>query len=99
MLHPANGSASQAERDYHWDAEADSGHFAVAYPDGLNASWGAGGGCCGASGLDHVDDVAVIAAMVATIERENPIDPDQVYAAGISQGGVLAYALASAQSS
>src|SRR5262249_52755984 len=94
MLHPANGSGRQAERDYHWDAEADSGHFVVAYPDGLNASWGAGGGCCGASGVNHVDDVAFISAMVSGIESGNPIGPDRVYAAGLSQGGVLAYAVA-----
>ena len=94
MLHPALGSGSQAERDYHWDAEADRGHFLVAYPNGLNASWGAGGGCCGASGLNHVDDIAFISAMVSAIESENPIDRNRVYATGISQGGVLAYALA-----
>ena len=42
MLHGGFGSGEQAERSYHWDAEADNGHFLVAYPDGLNRAWNAG---------------------------------------------------------
>ena len=34
MLHGGFGTGDQAERDYNWDSEADSGHFLVAYPDG-----------------------------------------------------------------
>src|SRR5258708_599033 len=94
MLHPANGSPSQAERDYRWNAEADSRHFVVAYPGGLGNSWDAGGGCCGYAGFHHVDDVGFISAMVAVIESENPIARDRIYAAGISNGGMMAYALA-----
>ena len=30
MLHGGFGSGAQAERSYHWDAEADNGHFLVA---------------------------------------------------------------------
>src|SRR5438270_2149591 len=45
MLHGGFGSGTQAERSYHWDSEADAGHFVVAYPDGLNRAWNAGGGC------------------------------------------------------
>jgi polyhydroxybutyrate depolymerase len=36
MLHGGFGSASQAQRSYHWDAEADAGHFLVAYPNGMD---------------------------------------------------------------
>ena len=74
MLPPSTGSAGQMERDYHWDAEADSGHFVVAY-----------------SGLNYN---AFISAIVAEIERHNPIDSGRVYAAGISLGGIKAYYLA-----
>ena len=74
MLPPSTGSAGQMERDYHWDAEADSGHFVVAY-----------------SGLDYN---AFISAIVAEIERHNPIDSGRVYAAGISLGGIEAYLMA-----
>jgi polyhydroxybutyrate depolymerase len=94
MLHGGFGSASQAEKSYHWDAEADAGHFLVAYPDGLNRAWNAGGGCCGTPGRTNVDDVGFITAMVAAIARALPVDARRVYATGISNGGIMAYTLA-----
>jgi polyhydroxybutyrate depolymerase len=94
MLHGGFGSASQAEKSYGWDAEADQGHFLVAYPDGLNHAWNTGGGCCGTPGRTNVDDVGFITAMVAAIERQIPVDTGRVYATGISNGGIMAYTLA-----
>ena len=94
MLHGGFGSASQAEKSYHWDAEADTGHFVVAYPDGLNRAWNAGGGCCGTPGRTGTDDIGFITAMVSAIEHAVPIDAGQVYATGISNGGIMAYDLA-----
>ena len=35
MLHGGYGDGAQAERSYGWDAQADAGHFGVAYPDGV----------------------------------------------------------------
>jgi polyhydroxybutyrate depolymerase len=90
MLHPDGSSGSRAERDYRWDAEADRGHFIVAYPDGLHSSWNTGGGCC----FSRADDIGFVSAMVSAIQSENPIDRYRVYAAGMSSGGMLAYALA-----
>jgi polyhydroxybutyrate depolymerase len=94
MLHGGFGSASQAERSYGWDAEADRGRFVVAYPDGLNHAWNTGGGCCGTPGRTGADDVGFIIAMVAAIERLVPVDAGRVYATGISNGGIMAYTLA-----
>ena len=94
MLHGGFGSAAQAERSYHWDAEADRGHFVVAYPDGLDRAWNTGGGCCGVPGRTGADDIGFITAMVSAIERQMPIDPRRVYATGISNGGIMAYTLA-----
>lgn len=94
MLHGGYGSASQAEGDYGWDAEADSGHFLVAYPDGMDRAWNAGGGCCGTPGTAGIDDVAFITAVVAAVRGEADVDPARIYATGISNGGMLAYRLA-----
>jgi polyhydroxybutyrate depolymerase len=94
MLHGGFGSGAQAEKSYHWDAEADRGHFVVAYPDGLDRAWNTGGGCCGVPGRTNADDVGFITAMVAAIEREVPINRSRVYATGISNGGIMAYTLA-----
>lgn len=93
MLHGGFGSAAQAEDSYGWDAEADSGHFLVAYPDGVNHAWNGGGGCCGTPASSGVDDVAFISAMVALVRGEVPVDPSRIYATGISNGGIMAYRL------
>jgi polyhydroxybutyrate depolymerase len=94
MLHGGFGSASQAQKSYGWDAEADRGHFVVAYPDGLNHAWNTGGGCCGVPGKTNADDTGFITAMVSAIRRLVPVDADRVYATGISNGGIMAYTLA-----
>jgi len=94
MMHGGYGSASQAEKYYHWDAEADSGHFLVAYPDGLDRAWDAGGGCCGIPGRTGVNDIGFIVAMVSAIEHALPVSAGRVYATGISNGGIMAYDLA-----
>ena len=43
---------------------------------------------------EHIDDVAFITRVVATVRAELPIDPARVYATGISNGGILSYRLA-----
>jgi polyhydroxybutyrate depolymerase len=94
MLHGGFGSATQAESAYGWDAEADAEHFVVVYPDGDGRAWNVGGGCCGAPGRTNVDDVAFLSAVVRDVESAMPIDPNRVFATGISNGGMMAYRLA-----
>lgn len=92
MLHGGFGNGAQAERSYHWDAEADDGHFLVAYPDGLNRAWNAGT-CCGEPGHLNTDDVGFISAMVGAIEREIPVDRARIYVTGMSNGAMMALRL------
>jgi polyhydroxybutyrate depolymerase len=94
MLHGGFGSGSQAEKDYGWDELAASAGFIVAYPDGQNHAWNAGGGCCGAPGRQGTDDVAFITAVVADIEASHSIDPAKVFATGMSNGAMMSYRLA-----
>jgi polyhydroxybutyrate depolymerase len=93
MLHGATGDGQQAERSYGWDQLADSAKFVMAYPDGIGRSWN-GHGCCAKAMRENVDDVGFITAMVGQISAGVPIDKRRVYAAGISNGGIMAYALA-----
>ncbi|GAY16542.1 PHB depolymerase family esterase [Mycobacterium sp. shizuoka-1] len=93
MMHGWTGSAQQAERDYGWNQQADAAKFVVAYPDGVGRSWN-GGGCCGRASREGVDDVAFLTAAVADITAHVGIDAARIYAAGISNGGVMAYKLA-----
>ncbi len=92
MMHGGFGNGAQAERSYHWDGEADAGHFLVAYPDGLMRAWNAGG-CCGEPQRTDTDDVAFITAMVSAIEQRTPIDRARVYATGMSNGAMMALRL------
>lgn len=93
MLHGGFGSAEQAELVYGWDRQAERDGTIIAYPDGIGRSWNAGG-CCGAAVARDVDDVAFIEAMVAEISRGLDVDPRRTFAAGMSNGGILAYRLA-----
>jgi polyhydroxybutyrate depolymerase len=92
MLHGGFGTGTQAERSYHWDSEADAGHFLVAYPDGLMRAWNAGG-CCGEPQHANTDDVGFLTAMVGAIEHEIPIDRTRIYATGMSNGAMMALRL------
>jgi polyhydroxybutyrate depolymerase len=94
MMHGGFGRASQAEKSYHWNAQADAGHFLVAYPDGQDHAWNAGGGCCGIPAKDGTDDIGFITAMISATEHAVPVDAGRIYATGISNGGIMAYDLA-----
>jgi polyhydroxybutyrate depolymerase len=94
MLHGGFGTGAYAQKFYHWDAQADRGHFVVAYPDGLYRAWNTGGGCCGVPGQTNADDVGFITAMVSAIEHQVPVNLSRVYVTGISNGGIMAYTLA-----
>lgn len=97
MLHGGGGSGAVAEQYYGWDAEADKEKFVVAYPDGLGPNepaWNTGGGCCGYPARQNVDDVGFIRDMITAIESRTSIDAARIYAAGISNGGIMAYTLA-----
>ena len=94
MLHGGFGSAEQAQEAYGWDDEADRGRFAVVYPDGDGRAWSVGGGCCGRPGRSDTDDVAVVEAVIDAVGRQVPLDPDRVYATGMSNGAMMAYRLA-----
>jgi polyhydroxybutyrate depolymerase len=92
MLHGGYGDGAQAERAYNWDAEADTTHFMVAYPDGMDRAWNAGS-CCGRPQRTGIDDVAFLTSMVASIEQQTPIDANRVYVTGMSNGAMMALRL------
>jgi polyhydroxybutyrate depolymerase len=90
MMHGGLGSARQAEDAYGWNAEADSGGFIVAYPDGIRRVWNAGD-CCGRS---TADDVGFITALVDDLQAEFDVSPARTFATGMSNGAMMSYTLA-----
>jgi polyhydroxybutyrate depolymerase len=97
VLHGSMGSGEQVRSGtfYGFDALADRHGFAVAYPDGFEEHWN---DCRReapySANLRDVDDVGFLRALVARLAAELDLDPERVYATGISNGGQMAYRLA-----
>ena len=66
----------------------------VANPDGEGRAWNTNGGCCGRPGRQNLDGVGFITAAVNDIGSNLGIDANRVYATGISNGGMMSFALA-----
>ena len=73
--------------------------FAVAYPYGTGTSpdaflsWN-GGNCCSYAQEQNVDDVRFVELMLDDIARRIRVNRKQVFAAGLSNGGIMAYRVA-----
>lgn len=93
MMHAFTGTAEQAERTFGWDPVAEKNRVVVIYPDGVDRSW-SGNGCCGEADHRHIDDVGFIETAIAQVKRQIPVDEKRIYAAGMSNGGIMAYNLA-----
>ncbi|MGB8858479.1 MAG: PHB depolymerase family esterase [Ilumatobacteraceae bacterium] len=100
-FHGGTGWGAQFEKNSGFDELAEANGFLVAYPDGVgagvdesaNRTWN-GGDCCGAAARKQVDDVAFVSTLLDTLEGDYSIDLSRVFAAGHSNGGILAYRLA-----
>jgi len=90
VLHGAEASGQQIERQSGFDAQAERLGWVAAYPDGFADGWEPFG-CCHHQG---VDDVAFIGAIIDQLIAADGVDPDSVYVTGISRGGMMAYRLA-----
>jgi polyhydroxybutyrate depolymerase len=90
MLHPAVGSGEEFARLSGFDQQAQRLGWVAAYPDAWNP--GPLGGwdtysCC----PNDYDDVGYIAALIARIAGDHGLDPDRVFVAGFSRGGMMAH--------
>ena len=75
------------------DAAARRDGFTVAFPQGLEKSWNAGG-CCGAAAVAQVDDVAMLAAVIQGQVASGAAQAARVYVVGFSNGAMMAYRFA-----
>lgn len=101
-FHGGGGHAEYMADDarYGWISAADRGGFVVAFPNGYSrlprgrfATWNAGA-CCGDARDRGIDDVDFVRAVVADIGQHLPIDQRAIFAAGMSNGGMLSHRLA-----
>jgi polyhydroxybutyrate depolymerase len=99
VFHGGGSNAKGAEKMTGFSALADKKGFMVVYPNGIGRiydkylTWNAGN-CCGYALDQKVDDIGFIASLIEKLEKEFPIDPDRIYATGISNGAMMVYRLA-----
>ncbi len=103
VLHGGLGNAqriadSQSESALNMNAEAEKDGFIVVYLNGtpvtrmLGANmlgWNAGGGCCGQSFANNIDDVGYIQGAVRHLEDQYGVDPARVFGIGHSNGAMM----------
>lgn len=92
-LHGGGGTAAGQERITGYDRVADEHGFLVVYPQGIDKNWADG------RGVDepdrrHVDDVAFLSALIDQLVRTHGVDPNHVYATGLSNGAFMSQRLA-----
>ncbi|MEL7371926.1 MAG: PHB depolymerase family esterase [Myxococcota bacterium] len=77
-----------------WQQKADEEGFVVAWPQGVGVvpGWNAET-CCGEALLGNVDDVGFARDVVEDIQQQASIDPDRIYATGLSNGGAITHSL------
>ncbi|MFT3663424.1 alpha/beta hydrolase family esterase [Piscinibacter sp.] len=88
-----------SEERYGQISKSDRTGFVVVFPNGVGAlgdelaTWNAGR-CCGQAKEKNIDDVGFIRLVVSNLKRQLKIDPERVYATGMSNGGMMAHRLA-----
>lgn len=98
-LHGGGGNAEMTVPLTGMSNKADEEGFIVAYPNGSGRlrdyllTWNAGN-CCGYALLNERDDVGFIRALIEEIQTHLVIDPQRIYVTGISNGGMMSFALA-----
>ena len=67
--------------------------FILVMVQGLSNSWN-GGNCCGVAQIYGLNDVALVRAILAEVEKHLNVDRTRIYAVGFSNGAFLANRLA-----
>ncbi len=92
-FHGYTSNASQQELYTSMSQKADAEGFIAVHPDGIGASWNAGG-YCGTAANTGVDDVGFTRAILDELSTTLCIDSRRVYATGMSNGGFMSHRLA-----
>ena len=100
-LHGGGGSMEVMAKDrlYGLVSQSEASGWIVVFPNGFSrlggrlATWNAGI-CCGAARDRGSDDVGFLRAVVAEVQQRVAVDPQRVFATGMSNGGMMSYRLA-----
>jgi polyhydroxybutyrate depolymerase len=101
-LHGGGGNMDLQANDAYYGqvAQAEKDGYVVVFPNGFSrlpggklATWNAGN-CCGAARDKGSDDVGFVREIVRRLKANLNIDPNRIYANGMSNGAMMAYRLA-----
>ncbi len=99
VFHGGGGNGAQAEVTTGFSRIADREKFCVVYPDGTGyfrdrlLTWNSGG--IPVYAQEHrVDDSGFARAVLASVAKRAPIDPQRVFATGMSNGAMMCHRLA-----
>lgn len=100
-LHGGLGTSGQFAANSGFDELAEANAFIVVYPDGIRAvpdrpglqTWN-GGYCCGPAARKAVDDVGFVRFLIDLLSERFTLDEARIFAAGHSNGAIMAYRLA-----
>ena len=90
VLHGLGSEAEGMARISGWAAAARDRNLVVAFAQGSDNSFNAGG-CCGEAATGGVDDVAYLEQVIDDVTDTFPADPDRTYLVGYSNGGMMTY--------
>jgi len=94
VLHGSGGSAEIANRISGMSAKSDSAGFLAVYPEGTGTSATFNAGlCCGYAGRTMMDDVTFVRDVVADVSADYLVDPQRIYATGMSNGAMMVHRL------
>ena len=94
LLHGGGGLARRMLAFTGFGPIAEKHGIVVVAPSGIERHWNDGRVKTGYKAHDEkIDDVAFIAALIKKIETEHSIDPNRIYATGISNGAMMSYRL------
>jgi len=89
VFHGGGGTPESMIGYTRFDDLADKRGFLVVYPAGSNKHWNDG-----RPAGPKVDDIAFVRAVIADMSTNYKVDPQRVYATGISNGGIFSQRLA-----
>lgn len=98
-FHGGGSNAEQMVKFCGLNDTADKHGFIVVYPSGTGRLDKLltfnGGNCCGYAMTNKIDDVAFTRALLDDLGKVTKVDQKRIFATGMSNGGIMAYKLAS----
>ena len=95
VLHGGGGNAKQTMSFCGFNVLADRDKFLVVYPEGYKKGWHDGRIAPAVDAYaEDVDDISFISSVINEMQSSLPVDPNRIFATGISNGAMMSLHLA-----